>query len=261
MNLRIVRDRSEPMSLRQSRPAWALGAFSAGGVILLLIGCRYSPILPPAASISPQPPAAATVMRNSPPALPSGPGLASNPWRPAVKARDWKHIVLHHTATTLGSVESINAAHLKNKDKNGNPWLGIGYHFVIGNGNGMADGAIEPTFRWRTQIQGAHAGSINKDFNERGIGICLVGDFERTSPTPAQKKSVKLLVKTLRAQYGIPAASVVGHNEIRASSTACPGKNFRVSEVALDEPDVFLGRHLPEDRVEQIAAAEGSHVR
>lgn len=184
-----------------------------------------------------------------------------NPWRPTVKARDWKHIVLHHTATPSGSVESIHAAHLKNKDKNGNPWLGIGYHFVIGNGKGMADGAIEPTFRWRTQIQGAHAGSTNKDYNERGIGICLVGDFEKAPPTAAQQKSVKLLVKTLRAEYGIPVASVVGHKDIRASSTACPGKYFHVSEVALDEPGLFLGRQTPDSALEHIAAAKGGQLQ
>ena len=200
-------------------------------------------------------------MRTLPPVVPGGPIVGANPWRPTVKARDWKHIVLHHTATTSGSVESINAAHLKNKDKNGKPWLGIGYHFVIGNGNGMADGAIEPTFRWRTQIQGAHAGSNNKDFNERGIGICLVGNFEKSPPTAAQRKSVKLLVKTLRSEYGIPVAAVVGHKEIRASSTECPGKYFSVAEVASDEPELFLGRRSADIPIEQAAAAAGSPVR
>ncbi|MEZ6045526.1 MAG: hypothetical protein R3C11_08100 [Planctomycetaceae bacterium] len=71
-----------------------------------------------------------------------------NPWKPNVAERDWKWIVIHHTATDKGSVESIHETHLKRRDKNGNPWLsGIGYHFVIGNGQGMEDGDIEPTFR------------------------------------------------------------------------------------------------------------------
>jgi len=171
------------------------------------------------------------------------------------------HIVIHHTGTSSGSVESINSAHLKNKDKNGNPWLGIGYHFVIGNGQGMADGAIEPTFRWRTQIQGAHAGSSNKEFNERGIGICLVGNFEKTPPTPAQRKSVKLLVQTLRVEYKVPSARVVGHRDIRDKPTECPGKFFPMAEVAGRDSGVLVGLDAARDSDEQLGSNTGTLFR
>lgn len=188
----------------------------------------------------------------------STPRPGSNPWRPTVASREWKYIVVHHTATHSGSVESIQMAHLKNKDKNGNPWLGIGYHFVIGNGEGMPDGAIEPTFRWRTQIQGAHAGSSNKDYNERGIGICLVGNFEKTPPTAAQRRSVKLLVQTLRSEYKISAGSVVGHKDIRASATECPGKFFPMAEVAGNDSGMFLGLESTDSPLERVASITGS---
>ena len=232
---------------------------------LILVGCTHSPLVPPpAASISPPPDfGAGTIGRK--PAAPgitaSTPRPGSNAWRPTVAARDWKHIVIHHTATGSGSVESINAAHLKNKDRNGNAWLGIGYHFVIGNGDGMPDGAIEPTFRWRTQIQGAHAGSTNKDYNERGIGICLVGNFEKSPPTAAQRRSVKLLVATLKAEYKIPTASVVGHKDIRASSTECPGKFFPMAEVAAGEPGMILGLDSDGIPLERVASTSGSSLR
>ena len=58
--------------------------------------------------------------------------LAIDPWKPSVPARHWSYIVLHHTASSHGSVESIHEAHLQRRDKNGNPWMGIGYHFVVG---------------------------------------------------------------------------------------------------------------------------------
>jgi N-acetyl-anhydromuramyl-L-alanine amidase AmpD len=194
-----------------------------------------------------------------PPGFPTNRVLhGQNPWKPTVAAREWQHIVIHHTATGSGSVDSIHAAHLKNKDKNGNPWLGIGYHFVIGNGDGMTDGAIESTFRWRTQIQGAHAGSANKDYNERGIGICLVGNFEKAPPTPAQKRSVKLLVQTLRNEYRIPASEVVGHKEIRAASTECPGKFFPMAEVAAGEFEQILGLDSDGIPIVDIASTSGS---
>ncbi len=229
----------------KSRTSLLLTTLMLGG--LIVGGCTQPPPMPPpTASIPPRtvPGVGDAGRRVPPPGIITGvPGPGNNPWKPTVAARDWKHIVIHHTATTSGSVESIHAAHLKNKDKNGNPWLGIGYHFVIGNGDGMPDGAIEPTFRWRTQIQGAHAGSSNKDYNERGIGICLVGNFEKTPPTSAQRKSVKLLVQTLRAEYRIPSAEVVGHKDIRASTTECPGKFFPMAEVAGTDSALYLGEN------------------
>jgi hypothetical protein len=247
----------------KSRSSLLLTAIVLGG--LILVGCAQAPLLPPPTASIPQP-AGLGVSRMAPQIATPGvaaslPRPAGNLWRPAVAARDWKHVVIHHTATGSGSVESINAAHMKNKDKSGNPWLGIGYHFVIGNGDGMPDGAIEPTFRWRTQIQGAHAGSTNKDYNERGIGICLVGNFEKSPPTAAQRRSVRLLVQTLRAEYRIPASSVVGHRDIRASSTECPGKFFPMSEVAGGDPGTSVGFDSKGQPLEHVASTTGSLLR
>jgi N-acetyl-anhydromuramyl-L-alanine amidase AmpD len=151
----------------------------------------------------------------------------TNPWKPDTEARDWKYIVLHHTAATSGSVESIHEEHLKRKDKNGKHWLGIGYHFVIGNGKGMSDGEIEPTFRWRQQMPGAHAGVA--DYNQHGIGIVLIGNFEDEPPTAAQNASMKRLVGALKREYNIPVSKIVGHGDVKA--TECPGKYFPMSEV------------------------------
>jgi hypothetical protein len=176
--------------------------------------------------------------RNLDPLSPSLPTLSINPWKPSVTPRKWQSIVIHHTATSRGSVESIHEAHLKRKDKSGNPWLGIGYHFVIGNGNGMVDGSIEPTFRWRGQLHGAHAGG--GEHNNFGIGIALVGNFEEGPPSPRQLASVKRLVAALKTEYAIQSDHVVAHNDIKA--TACPGKYFPMDEVSQSQPDVFLGQ-------------------
>jgi len=116
---------------------------------------------------------------------------------------------------------------LKNKDKNGKPWLGIGYHFVIGNGQGMTDGEIEPTFRWKQQMQGAHAGV--PDYNQHGVGIVLVGNFEKESPTAAQLASVKRLVKVLAREYEIPKDQIIGHGDVKP--TECPGTHFPLKEI------------------------------
>lgn len=146
---------------------------------------------------------------------------------PGASPRPWRYIVLHHTATSSGDVEMINADHRSRTDAAGNPWLGIGYHFVIGNGQGMADGEIQPTFRWRSQLHGAHAG--DERYNELGIGICVVGDFERDEPTSRQLHAVKRLVAALATEYGIPPDKVLQHSDIAA--TACPGRRFPFAEI------------------------------
>ncbi|MAT16147.1 MAG: N-acetylmuramoyl-L-alanine amidase [Planctomyces sp.] len=164
---------------------------------------------------------------------------SDNPWKPEVADREWKWIVVHHTATDRGSVESIHESHLKRRDANGNSWLGIGYHFVIGNGQGMEDGDIEPTFRWRQQLHGAHAGRAEE--NQQGIGICLVGNFENHPPSAAQLTAIKKLVFTLKQEYGIDSDHVVGHYDIK--TTACPGKHFPIAEIGLyEQPWTFSWR-------------------
>jgi hypothetical protein len=159
----------------------------------------------------------------------------SNPWKPTVKARPWKYIMLHHTASDAGSVESIDAAHKRRKDGAGNPWLGIGYHFVIGNGNGMKDGDIQPTFRWQKQLHGAHAG-VSK-YNQLGVGIVLVGNFEKKHPTAAQLKSARRLVSTLSSAYRITTKNVLTHGDVK--KTACPGRYFSLARITgIDEPTI-----------------------
>lgn len=178
-----------------------------------------------------------------------------NVWKPTGEPREWKYIVLHHTATDRGSVESIHESHLERKDKNGTNWLGIGYHFVIGNGNGMPDGEIEPTFRWREQMHGAHAGS--NDYNQLGIGICLVGNFEEAQPTNAQIDAVERLVATLKQEYDITADRVVGHSEVK--STACPGRHFPLESVRQSS---LVSQQLPaRPREFDVAELEKRHQR
>ncbi len=146
---------------------------------------------------------------------------------PSVASRQWKYIVLHHTATEWGDVAMIDREHRSRTDAQGNPWLGIGYHFVIGNGRGMADGRTEPTFRWTEQLHGAHAGS--RPHNDSGIGICLVGNFENEPPTPLQMAAVKRLVRDLSHRYGIGTENVLRHGDVKA--TDCPGHQFPFDEV------------------------------
>lgn len=205
---------------------------SAALVLYSAFGCRPAAVVPVPMAVPPAPLQAAPAVPQDefPQATPAhtSPSVGEpssetedTTWKPSVEPREWSSIVLHHTATERGSVESIHETHLERG------WLGIGYHFVIGNGNGMDDGEVTPTFRWREQLQGAHAGS--EEFNEYGIGIALVGNFDKAAPSPAQLAAAKKLIAALSRDYAIPTDRILGHKSVKA--TACPGKLFPLNEV------------------------------
>ena len=141
-------------------------------------------------------------------------------WTPSAAERRWKYIVIHHSDDHEGSCEKYDRVH---RDKG---WEnGCGYHFVIGNGTQTRDGQVETGPRWERQIQGAHAKTADNRYNEEGVGIVLVGDFEKGGrPTGRQYDSLVQLTRWLMARYGISSDRVLRHSDCK--STACPGKNF-----------------------------------
>lgn len=136
---------------------------------------------------------------------------------PAVQSAAWEYLVLHHSATSAGSAGVFGRYHRQARG-----WEELGYHFVIGNGRGSQDGRVEVGDRWTRQKPGAHAGSAL--YNTRGIGVCLVGNFSQSQPTPAQYDSLLRLCTYLMRKCGIPLANVKRHREV--GSTECPGVNF-----------------------------------
>ncbi|SFJ55239.1 N-acetylmuramoyl-L-alanine amidase [Planctomicrobium piriforme] len=189
---------------------------------------------------------------------PQSPVSAFAQWQPEAPLEPWKFLILHHSATTEGSVERIDAEHRQRVDAQGRPWRGIGYHFVIGNGHGMADGEIQPTFRWIDQLEGAHAGQL--EFNRYGIGICLIGNFDEAGPSSAQMRAVRGLVKTLQQEFKLTDEHVLRHGDLKA--TACPGKLFSMDLVVGDTPEQEVSdRHGQVSRVSPVSPSrtEESH--
>ena len=150
---------------------------------------------------------------------------------PKAAARPWRYIVVHHSATAGGS-----AASFERYQTGAGGWDSLAYHFVIGNGTQTGDGVIEVGPRWSLQREGAHAGV--PEYNERGIGICLVGDFTAQGPTPLQMRSLHALVRYLMRSYSIPLDGVLGHQECPGAATECPGLNFPMDQFrqSLSEP-------------------------
>ena len=143
--------------------------------------------------------------------------------------RPWRWIVVHHSATGSGTIEGIDREHRQRG------WDGIGYHFLIGNGQGLALGEIRATGRWIDQREGAHAGIA--DYNQAGIGICLVGDCERNAlPSEQFERLAWLCANLIRLQPSLlppPAvrlpqpgdrlAAIIGHRDVPGKATKCPG--------------------------------------
>lgn len=147
-------------------------------------------------------------------------------WVVDAPARAWKWIVIHHSDDTRGNLAKYHRVHL---DKG---WEhGCGYHFVIGNGSLSGDGQVEVSQRWTNQLHGAHAKTPDNRFNDFGVGIVLVGDFETGSsrPTARQMDALVRLVTWLMERYGIDPSNVQGHGECKA--TCCPGRNFPWGEL------------------------------
>lgn len=144
--------------------------------------------------------------------------------RKPIAAGQWKSIVIHDTGSPVGSQASLD------QQAREAGLRGIGYHFVIGNGNGMGDGELFVTDRWLTQQRGAHvAGSRGNDLNKQSIGICLVGDGDRQKFTKAQITRLVQLLDTIQREMDVPAERVYLHSDVAAVSS--PGKLFPAVEV------------------------------
>jgi hypothetical protein len=145
----------------------------------------------------------------------------------------WQAIVIHHSATAAGTVDEITRQHAA--------WglPSLGYHFVIGNGNGEPDGSLAIGPRWYTQEAGAHvaarAPGATPDaawFNQSAIGICLVGNGESREFTQEQMDSLTGLVRDLQKKCGIPASNVFMHSDL--VPVASPGRAFPHEMFALE---------------------------
>jgi N-acetyl-anhydromuramyl-L-alanine amidase AmpD len=145
----------------------------------------------------------------------------------------WTSIVIHHSGEPAGDAESIRRLH----ESYG--YRGLGYHFLIGNGNGLGDGVVHVGYRWDEQLPGVHTGGPESDhYNQHAIGICLVGNGDRRPFTARQLANLVSLVQRLQRQLEIPARRVYLHRDL-AEGVSSPGRYFAsgaLQEQLLDAP-------------------------
>ena len=139
---------------------------------------------------------------------------------PVQRAR-WKFIIVHNSGTRQGSARVFDYYHRHVRRMRN----GLAYHFVIGNGTSTRNGQIEIGERWIRQMRGGH---VHSDYmNNIGLGICLVGDFNRDQPTRAQLEACEELIKYLQERCG-SKMQVRPHREVNPPrwATDCPGDVF-----------------------------------
>lgn len=191
--------------------------------------------LPPT---TPSPAASTSTAPTLPPAPAANPSLASTPAAIALNAMprsSWAakppivgrinpmnnvtRITCHHEGwtpvwfsdmlSTRDRLETIRASHIQRLQAGD-----IGYHFIIDRAGRIWEG--RPLI-----YQGAHV----RNQNENNIGIMMLGNFDKQSPTTVQLNSLERAIAYLRKQYRVPVGRVYTHQEL--NPTACPGRNLQ----------------------------------
>ena len=132
---------------------------------------------------------------------------------------DWKHIVVHHTASQWSTLERIDRFHRR---KFNDP-DGIEYHFIVTNGKKAPEGRID-VGRWKIQKRAIHL--FKPQRAPDAIAISLVGNFHERQIGEAQFRSLVDLIATLADKYEIPNDRITTHTRVDGRLTVCPGKHF-----------------------------------
>ena len=122
-----------------------------------------------------------------------------------------------HSAIKYGNAEKYDAAHRLRGMQNG-----LAYHFLIGNGLDAGDGEIEIGPRWLKQQSGGHV--KNQLINQTAIGICLIGNFEKTYPSKKQLAAFTQLMDWLRSR--LVRGPFCRSPRTQGRANRLPGKHF-----------------------------------
>jgi LysM repeat protein len=140
----------------------------------------------------------------------------------SIRTHNWTTIVVHHSAIKYGNAKIYDQAHRQRGMKNG-----LAYHFIIGNGIDSGNGQIEMGPRWMKQQHGGHVRSYQ--VNKEAIGICLVGNFEQSTPSQKQMQAFTQLTDWLTQEVLPQRIRFAGHKDIEKN--LCPGKYFPLAQM------------------------------
>ena len=167
------------------------------------------------------------------------PTIPQSEWReglpqpkPGRKTTIVKHCIVHHSAgsnTDTNYVNTIRNIYLLHTESNG--WDDIGYNFVIAPNGTIFSGRDPQNQGDEDNIQGAHFCAKNGGT----MGVCLLGNYNLTSPTTVMQNSLKDLLawklkkEELSTTQYFPHPDTFGDNLGTISThrngcpTECPG--------------------------------------
>lgn len=112
--------------------------------------------------------------------------------------------------STKAHMEKIRCSHTGSSRR----WGDIGYHYVIDRAGRVIEGRS-------VAYQGAH---VSKQ-NEHNVGVMLLGNFEKQSPSQAQLTTLQSTLRHLMGKYRVSVSRVYTHREL--GPTVCPGRNLQ----------------------------------
>lgn len=127
-----------------------------------------------------------------------------------MKPEDIKYIIVHCSKTSGRWGDGLPAVERKCRLRGA---LSCGYHFVI-----RKDGT------WENGRPLNEAGNHTLGFNDRSIGVCLVGMPGKAKVK--QREGLRTLLSILKEQF--PDARAVTHEEVHPTTgRGCPGFNLK----------------------------------
>ncbi len=246
LNNQVPHDWSDALRerLAVSRRRALGGSLFAGAMLLWAAGCETAKphdlagtdLIPNPDRLPPEPKDPATVITSPGPAptpAPVGtpPGvIPRSRWTQsrtiaalANPMNGISRITVHHTAVVSTSVRTeSDAITMINSTRNAHlrrGWADIGYHYVIDPQGRIWEGR---PLSW----QGAHVEATN----EHNLGIVLLGNFDRQTPTPAALSSLDSFLVDSARRYRVPVNRIYTHRELKP--TECPGTSLQRFMVA-----------------------------
>ncbi len=125
-----------------------------------------------------------------------------------------RYLTVHHAGDTLGITgpERFRSWQGWHMDERG--WGDLAYHYIIG-----VDGVV-----WTGRDVGLRGDTATSYDPDRHFLVVVEGNFDVVEPTPAQLRTLPLVLAWAAATWEVPTASIAGHKDYAA--TACPGANL-----------------------------------
>lgn len=137
-------------------------------------------------------------------------------------AATYRTVVIHHSVIYEGADSRRTLAEIERVHREERGWADVAYHYFVARDGQVYEGRD-------VRARGTHVGG----YNTGSVGVCLLGDYTRMTPTEAQINGTKALVGWLAEHLTL--THLAGHRDFNPG-TECPGDNLVPYLPSLAEP-------------------------